>query len=479
MLKHGSTPWLAVKILIIDDGSDLGSRLLGLVASARPGFRVTPKGFEGSLHAAETLSPDAIFVVLPSRHNDAARMAAWSLIHGMRSSRIQTPIGVFADQRDDRIAHDALRSGAQDVLYAAEADCDSVGHLLDMLVERTGLGRTIAAQPLHNRSLSLIGSSPAMREVREMVEAVAAAPQSVLIVGDTGTGKGLVARAIHDRGPRAASPFVAVNCAATPASLLESIMFGHERGAFTGAFRRQRGQFELVGTGTIVLDEVADVPVEVQAKLLRAVEDRRFHPIGAEREVPFSGRILSTTNADLADRMTMGRFRRDLYYRLGVIIIRLPSLAERRGDIPELLEAFLASAPRRLEVAPEAMNWLAAKSWPGNVRELKNAVERLSVLCPTGRVSLRAVERHVGDIHVGSAYDVGHVAEVVEAWPGDLGTKIRAIEHAAVQSALRAKNGNRSAAARALGVSRHCIDRNSGDELTSCETTRRLDLKDP
>src|SRR6185369_126352 len=194
--------------------------------------------------------------------------------------------------------------------------------------------------------------------VRRVIERVAESGSTVLVRGETGTGKELVARALHETSSRRAEPFQAVNCSALPGTLIESLIFGHERGAFTGAERRRRGQLELAGAGTLLLDEIAEMPTELQAKLLRVLEDRRFRPLGAEIELPLRARIVAATHVDLEQRIAQGRFREDLFYRLNVVTVTLPSLADRGDDMLELLATFAGEGTRKLRFTDGAIAWL-------------------------------------------------------------------------------------------------------------------------
>ncbi len=231
----------------------------------------------------------------------------------------------------------------------------------------------------------ILGTSPAMDEVRALVEKVAAARTTVLVLGESGTGKEVVARAIHERGGRRGQPFVAINCAAIPEGLIESELFGHERGSFTGASETKQGLFEVAGSGTLFLDEVGDLPPPVQVRLLRALQERRIRRVGGSVDLPVAARIVAATNRDLSREVAEGRFREDLYYRLNVIQIRIPPLRDRREDVPAFVEHFLSRFAAELgrpamRLAPEAERLLREYRWPGNVRELANVLERAVTL---------------------------------------------------------------------------------------------------
>ncbi len=232
----------------------------------------------------------------------------------------------------------------------------------------------------------LVGKSPRMRLIYELIEKVAPTPASVLITGDSGTGKELVAKAIHLNSPREAAPFITVNCAALEETLLESELFGHEKGAFSGAVAMRKGRFEQANGGTIFLDEIGDVPLTLQTRLLRVLQDKCFERIGGTRTLNIDVRIISATNKDLKEEVQQGRFREDLFYRLNVIHLALPPLRERMEDIPLLVNAFVENAAsrlglERLDVAPEALRLLINLPWEGNVRELENTIERAAILC--------------------------------------------------------------------------------------------------
>jgi len=233
---------------------------------------------------------------------------------------------------------------------------------------------------------SIVGKNARMQEIYRLIEKVAPTPSSVLITGESGTGKELVARAIHINSPREKAPFISVNCAALPETLLESELFGHERGAFTGATSMRKGRFELADSGTLFLDEIGDLPLSLQAKLLRVLQERSFERVGGVKQIKVDVRIITATNRDLKDEVDKGRFREDLYYRFNVLHIHLPPLRERADDIPMLTEHFinkfagLLNKPT-LRISGDALRYLTGLPWEGNVRELENTIERAAILC--------------------------------------------------------------------------------------------------
>ncbi|WP_242391984.1 sigma-54-dependent transcriptional regulator [Anaeromyxobacter oryzisoli] len=292
------------------------------------------------------------------------------------------------------VAVEAMREGAIDFLekpFSPEVLRARVEKAVEIARERRGAEAARARAAALDEDLvrahaphGLVGSSEPMRRVLDQVRKVAATDATVLVLGESGTGKELVARAVHDQGARRAKPFVSVSCAAIPEGLLESELFGHEKGAFTGAVRRKLGRFELAHEGTLFLDEVGELPPSVQVKLLRVLQERQFERVGGEETIQVDVRVVSATNRDLAAMVAEGRFREDLFYRLNVVPITLPPLREREGDVEELARAFLARAAPRIgrkvsAFAPEALALLRRYRWPGNVRELENVVEQALV----------------------------------------------------------------------------------------------------
>jgi len=283
----------------------------------------------------------------------------------------------------------------------------------------------------------IIGESPALREVLRLVELVAPSAVTVLITGETGTGKELVARAIHERSPRQKRPFVTVNCAAIPVTLIASEMFGHERGAFTGASQRRIGRFEQAGSGTLFLDEITETPMETQTTLLRVLQEREFERVGGERPIRTDARIVATTNRDLEFEVAEGRFRADLFYRINVVPIVMPPLRDRKEDISRLVDHFVdrsarsnGKAVRRLDTS--SLDLLMAHSWPGNVRELQNIVERAVVLT-------RSVEATV-DPRWLARHDAARDDDAADAPPTPaptFGSRLSARERLMIETALR------------------------------------------
>ena len=307
----------------------------------------------------------------------------------------------------------------------------------------------------------MIGKSPAMRAVYQLIEKVAPTPSSVLITGESGTGKELVARAIHNHSPRKDAPFISVNCAALSEHLLESELFGHERGAFTDAVTMRKGRFELADTGTLFLDEVGEMPPQLQAKLLRVLQDKSFERVGGNTTLHVVVRILAATNKDLKDEVDKGHFREDLYYRLNVIHIHLAPLRERVDDIPALVSHFLEknsrSLGRPLDISPEALRLLISLPWEGNVRELENTIERAAILCNSDRIEPEDVQPDSSQLVNAHEWSTG--LELNQFIPDNLSLAevLNGIEERLVRKALDDTGHVQARAAEQLGITKSLL----------------------
>ncbi|MBI5446733.1 MAG: sigma-54-dependent Fis family transcriptional regulator [Deltaproteobacteria bacterium] len=302
---------------------------------------------------------------------------------------------------------------------------------------------------------NIVGDSPEMQAVFRLIEKVADSDASVLVTGESGTGKELVARAIHYRSSRAGRPFVAINCAAIPKELLESDLFGHRKGAFTGAVRDKKGKFEEAQGGTLFLDEIGELSVDLQAKILRALQEREVTPVGSNEVIRVDARIVAATNRDLEHAIEEGRFRQDLYYRLAVVPIQMPSLRERPDDIPLLVAHFLkgSSAGEAVKVSREAMAALRRDPWKGNVRELENTIERLLILRESDTIALEDLPEKIRNpAEAGSAQGGGFSF----FFPPE-GVGLEDAEKALILEALRRAAWNQSRAAQLLRVPRHVL----------------------
>ena len=375
------------------------------------------------------------------------------LLDDLPSTR--APIFVVGTAADRRVAVAAVHRGAQDY-FALPDDLDLLRRAIERCLTRTQAEASAAEFAATERATagfaSILGRSAALTTTLEQAARVAMRPDvTVLIQGETGTGKELLARAIHYHSPRAAEPFVEVNCAAIPGPLLESELFGHEKGSFTGATSAKSGLFELAHGGTIFLDDIGNLPIELQPKLLRALETHAVRRIGGRAERHVDVRVIAATHVDLMSAVSRNEFREDLFYRLNVVALTLPPLRYRDGDVELLSEHFAEriAAAYELptpEIGPDVRSRLRAHHWPGNVRELRNVIERAIILSPSGRISADEV------LNDGDESASLHGAL---PFPTDLATLSRAAAHAMVDLS----GGNKSEAARRLGISRPRLQR--------------------
>jgi len=317
------------------------------------------------------------------------------------------------------------------------------------------LSQTAEADPATRTGSQLIGHAPAMERLRELIQRVARSQAPVHISGESGTGKELVARMIHGSGPRAEGPFVPVNCGAIPSELMESEFFGHKRGSFTGAVADKTGLFQSAEGGTLFLDEVADLPLHMQVKLLRVIQEKTVRPIGEQRETPIDVRILSATHRNLADLVAESKFREDLYYRINVIEIRVPPLRERRNDIRPLAESILGRLERRIGLSSLKLSadaWVALETYeyPGNVRELENVLERAATLSGSGTIEAEHIRLRAAPRAPGAATPAAVAARTDVS--GGLSDQIEHLERDAIIKALEQTRYNKTAAAKLLGV---------------------------
>jgi two-component system response regulator PilR (NtrC family) len=385
---------------------------------------------------------------------DGLDLVAWIM-----ENRSDLPVAVITAHGNVESAVRALKLGAFDFV-SKPLDLGVLRKLVGSAI-RLGDRADIESATAHIRGPSLIGSSDAMTQLREMIARVARSQAPVHIFGESGTGKELVARLVHASGSRRDGPFIAVNCGAIPTELMESELFGHKRGSFTGAVADKKGLVQSAEGGTLFLDEVADLPLHMQVKLLRVVQEKTIRPVGESREETVDVRILSATHKNLADLVADGRFREDLFYRINVIELRVPSLRERTGDIPELADTILGKMGRRMgidapQIGEDAFQMLQAYPFPGNVRELENILERALTLCNTGTITtehikLRAAARPGPELTSQSLS--GAAASATVGGSAALGTQLEDIERDAIVKALEKTRYNKTAAAKVLGMS--------------------------
>ncbi|MBI5418907.1 MAG: sigma-54-dependent Fis family transcriptional regulator [Deltaproteobacteria bacterium] len=445
---------MAGRILFIDD--DAAGREVALFNLRKAGHEVNAAsdGQEGlAAFSAEKFDLVITDVKMPG-------ISGIDVLRRIRSQAPDVPVLVITAFGNVETAVEAMKEGAYDFI-GKPFHRDQLLLAVEKALERRRLAAEVRDLRIRASGVEreIVSVSAAMKRVLEIADRVARTDATVLITGESGTGKEAVARRIHVRSPRAEGPFVAVNCAAIPGELLESELFGHARGAFTGAVRDRPGRFRQAKGGTLFLDEIGEIPLPLQAKLLRALQERVVDVVGADRPVPVDVRILAATNRDLLERIREGTFRDDLYYRLNVVELRVPPLRERPEDIPLLVEHFVrdVSADREVTVPPPVMGELRTRPWPGNVRELKNACERMVILCRGAEVSpedlppLPAIRR--GAEMGGAGEGTG------EEWPPlpPDGLSLVDLEKKVIERALRLKGGNITQAAAFLRIPRHVL----------------------
>ena len=368
-----------------------------------------------------------------------------------RQSGVKAPVIVMTAHGDSGTVIDAMRLGAYDYI-AKPVDFDQLLAQVGRAISRRKASCEAAPRDEAPDSAKpvIIGYSPAMQHVYKLIGQVAATDVTVLVQGETGTGKELVVNAIHHNSVRSRGPLVKVNCAAIPESLLESELFGHEKGAFTNALNRRIGRFEQANGGTLFLDEIAELTAALQAKLLRAVQEKTIERLGGGAPIQVDLRLITATSRNLEQAVSDGDFREDLFYRLNVVVIDLPPLRQRRQDVPALVEHFLRRGDRRLSLTAAALNLLCDHHWPGNIRELENTVERAAVLAKGGVVD-------AADIQLKPAARTGpHWTDQIPIGDG-WKTNIAAAEKAMIARSLRLTDGNKSRAAEILGIRRRLL----------------------
>lgn len=385
----------------------------------------------------------------------------------IRATDPRRPVIIITAHGTTDSAIEAMKRGAFDYL-TKPLDLDRVDGLLTAAFEAARLMRTPAALPDDRDGDRIVGRSAVMQEMCKAIGRVAAQEVNVLILGESGTGKELVARAIYQHSQRAARPFLAINCAALPESLVESELFGHEQGAFTGAHRQRIGKFEQCHGGTLLLDEIGDMPLPVQAKMLRLLQEQRFERVGGTQEVTTDVRVIAATNQNLELLIRDGKFRSDLYYRLKVVTIRVPPLRDRREDIPELAGHFLARFTRELGrdirgFTPEVLAAFRTYLWPGNVRELQGVIKEAIVNCPGHAIpldilpsDLRPLAPAARERSLDESLDWGErIESLLRDGGNDVhGRMLRELERELIVRALRFAGGNQSQASDLLGINR-------------------------
>ena len=440
-------------ILVVDDNTDAAELLRDLLC--KRGFDATSvTSGQACLEHLKTHPSDVVVtdIQMPG-------MSGIDLCMTLRERHPDLLPIVVTGQSDFETALAAIRAGAYDFItkpVKIEAVEVAVSRALEYLTLKREVTRLRATSDRDRTIDGIAGDSSAIREMVEMIRRVADSDASVLITGESGTGKELVARALHNLSPRREQPFVAVNCAAMPASLLESELFGHVRGAFTDAKQDRKGLFARAGAGTILLDEIGEMPTEMQVKLLRVLQQRTVRPVGGNEEIPFEARVITSTNRDLEAEVAEKRFREDLFYRINVVQIAVPPLRDRAGDILSLAQHFVEQIAARSKKPVRGLSAAAARllvdyDWPGNVRELENCVERAVALCRLDEITIDDLPTKVQQ-HESSKIVIS------TASPSELIT-MDEMERRYLRQVLAAVGGNKTHAARILGMDRRSLYR--------------------
>ncbi len=431
------------RILVADSDQELLKSLGGYLS--RQGFEV--KVSASGADALAALADDGGFDLVITGMNlpDAGGM---EVLRQVKRSTPGTPVVILTAEGNVESAVAAMKEGAQDVYPKGTLTVEVIQEAVASLLAPRPAGR-----PSGSKERSIVTNDARMKKLLEMAQSVADSRATVLVSGESGTGKELFARFLHEKSSRCSGPFVAVNCASLPEGLLESELFGHEKGAFTGAIARKQGKFELADGGTILLDEISEMAISLQAKLLRVLQEGEIDRVGGKKPVTVDVRVVATTNRDLKEHIHNGEFREDLFYRLNVIPIKVPPLRERSGDVMLLADHFLAMFAKEngkpsLALSEEARRLIGAQKWPGNVRELQNTMERAVLLAAGDSITPEALMFE----DQWSSVDGQNGAAAAEVLAGPVPT-LRELERKAIDLALEETSGNRTHAAKMLGIS--------------------------
>ncbi len=431
------------RILVAEDETVAREALAGLLKTE--GYEVdSAADGEQALAAALESRPDVVLLDVRMPGLDGL-----SVLRRLHERGADCAVIVMTAYGASSTAIEAMKWGAFDYL-TKPVDAD---HVL------ATVRRALALRTLRSRSERvspevrgpLVGQSAAMQRVYKLIGQFASSDATVLVRGESGTGKELVVNAIHEHSSRSRGPLVKINCASLPETLLESELFGHEKGAFTNALYRRVGRFEEANNGTLFLDEIGDLPPAIQVKLLRALQERTIERLGSNQPIRVDIRLIAATARNLEQEVAAGRFRDDLYYRLNVLSLTLPPLRERKQDIPALVAHFLSRSAQQPRVAPEAMDALAAYDWPGNVRELENVIERAAVLARGGVIGTEHIQ-----LGAPQPAPAAHWTRLIPTGE-TLSSAIETLERAMIERALRASGGNKSKAAAMLGIHRRLL----------------------
>ena len=429
-------------ITIVDDEAKIMKLLASQLEAAGHTVSATTDPKQALAQISDT-PPDILITDLRMQEMDGI-----TLLKKSRAAAPGTDVVIMTAYASVETALETMKEGAYDYIIKPFTTDE-----LLMLIGRIEEKRRLEAENSELKEYlapgaeEIVGSSEAVGEVKRLIKSLSSSEAPVLIRGESGTGKELVARAIHKTSPRADGPFIAINCAAIPDTLLESELFGYEKGAFTGANKRKLGHYQLANGGTLFLDEIGDMPHQLQSKLLRVLENNRVMPLGSTKEVEVDIRLVTATNRPLEVDIKDGSFREDLFYRINVFPITLPPLRERRDDVAELSRHFLAGSGRSAtDLSDEAVRKLQGYHWPGNIRELRNVLERAVIVRPTGAIE-------AADILLSSVADTARADDTPE--PASL--NLEDMERQLILRAIKATRGNKSEAARLLGITRRAL----------------------
>ena len=476
---------MSAKILLVEDEANMVRTLSRILE--RAGYEVFSAA--NGKEALEVLARDTVDVLITDLNMPV--MDGMTLLRSMQELASRPAVVVLTGYGTIQSAVDAMKLGASDYLIKP-CNPDDLKIVIERQLELRHLRSEVAnlkrEVQRYQRFGALIGDDPAMQQIYRIIATVSQNKSTVLITGASGTGKELVARTLHAKSPWSRGPFVAVNCGAFSESLLDSQLFGHRRGSFTGAINDQEGVFQAASGGTLFLDEVSEIPMTLQGKFLRAIQEREITPLGTTRPIKVDVRLVAASNKDLRQQIRAGQFREDLFYRLNVVNIHLPRLAERRGDIPALIDHFIGEFARSYGVAPkvlseQARDLLGAHDWPGNIRELQNSIERAFAISTSDTIDLDDIAPALPPISAPAAQaalttpdgvlelraaaridwpanDDDDAARATDAAPDDAGViSLEEAERRAIVAALRQSGGNKNEAARLLRIDRQRLYR--------------------
>jgi two-component system response regulator AtoC len=460
------------KILVADDEQNLRRVLAALLR--RDGHEIVQAA--NGLEAIERLA-DVDVVITDLRMPGADGM---EVLRTANKNHPHVPVIMITAYGSVGQAVEAIKAGAFDYIEKP-FEQDSIRVIVEKAIGQASANKLAPRQTLYQEigKYGLIGQSPEMQSIFAVIEKVADTPSTVLITGESGTGKELVAKALHEQSSRKDQPFIKINCAAIPKTLMESELFGYEKGAFTGATSSKPGRFELANAGTLFLDEIGEIPVEMQVKLLRAIQESEFERVGGIKTLKVDVRLVTATNRDLEQEIARGNFREDLFYRLNVVPLRIPPLRQRQGDIPLLVQHIIKKFNERLKknitgIADDALHALEGHGWPGNIRELENVLERTILFCkgdrieradlqlttpsgPSGMHEVPAAANQSGSVPVITDEDDDEPSEISGSLKDVVRTKTAQIEREMIVKRLEETGGNVTQAARLLKISRKSL----------------------